>query len=61
MVSVSHNDQSQQYHQQLTLDLGYSDLGSFGGEIKTPHLDELAKTGVRMSDCGYDSNFDADV
>lgn len=23
-------------------DMGYSDLGCFGGEIKTPHLDQLA-------------------
>ncbi|MEM7282366.1 MAG: arylsulfatase [Pseudomonadota bacterium] len=29
-------------------DLGYSDLGSFGGEIETPNLDELANNGVRM-------------
>lgn len=26
-------------------DLGYSDIGAFGGEIKTPHLDELVKSG----------------
>lgn len=26
-------------------DLGYSDLGAFGGEIATPHLDDLARTG----------------
>lgn len=26
-------------------DLGYSDLGAFGGEIATPHLDALARTG----------------
>ena len=24
-------------------DLGYSDLGCFGGEIKTPRLDQLAE------------------
>ncbi|MDE2371195.1 MAG: arylsulfatase [Burkholderiales bacterium] len=30
-------------------DLGYSDLGAFGGEISTPHLDKLAKAGVRMT------------
>lgn len=24
-------------------DLGYSDLGAFGGEIDTPNLDELSK------------------
>ena len=27
-------------------DLGYSDLGCFGGEINTPHLDALAMGGV---------------
>jgi arylsulfatase len=26
-------------------DLGYSDIGAFGGEIHTPNLDQLAKTG----------------
>ena len=30
-------------------DLGYSDLGCFGGEINTPHLDALAKGGVRLT------------
>ena len=30
-------------------DLGFADLGSFGGEIKTPNLDSLAKEGVRFS------------
>ncbi|EQB01957.1 hypothetical protein L288_17195 [Sphingobium quisquiliarum P25] len=31
-------------------DLGYSDLGAFGGEIDTPHLDALARAGVRLTD-----------
>jgi arylsulfatase len=31
-------------------DLGYSDLGSYGGEIKTPVLDRLAQQGVRFTD-----------
>lgn len=31
-------------------DLGYSDLGSFGGEIRTPNLDSLAMRGVRFTD-----------
>ncbi|WP_322015584.1 arylsulfatase [Paraburkholderia sp. J12] len=31
-------------------DLGFSDLGAFGGEIATPHLDALAHTGVRFTD-----------
>ena len=30
-------------------DLGFSDLGCFGGEIDTPHLDALAKNGVRLT------------
>jgi len=30
-------------------DLGYSDLGCFGGEIETPNLDRLAGNGVRFS------------
>lgn len=31
-------------------DLGFSDLGSFGGEIKTPNLDRLAVEGIRFTD-----------
>jgi len=30
-------------------DLGYSDIGSFGGEIATPTLDRLANEGLRLS------------
>lgn len=30
-------------------DLGFSDLGCYGSEIKTPHLDQLAKEGLRFS------------
>ncbi len=30
-------------------DLGYSDLGCFGGEIHTPNLDALAREGIRFS------------
>jgi arylsulfatase len=30
-------------------DLGYSDLGAFGGEIKTPNLDSLAMGGLRFT------------
>ena len=30
-------------------DLGYSDVGSFGGEIATPTLDQLAEEGLRLS------------
>ena len=30
-------------------DLGFSDLGCYGGEIETPHLDRLASGGVRLT------------
>ena len=31
-------------------DLGFSDMGCFGGEIKTPNLDALAQAGVRCTE-----------
>ena len=30
-------------------DLGYSDLGCYGGEIQTPNLDALARKGIRFT------------
>lgn len=30
-------------------DMGYSDLGCYGGEIETPNLDALAKNGIRFT------------
>src|SRR5690625_2295821 len=33
----------------LTDDMGFSDIGCFGGEIETPHIDRLADTGVAMT------------
>ena len=33
----------------LADDMGYSDIGCFGSEIRTPHLDRLAAEGVRLS------------
>lgn len=33
----------------LADDLGYSDLGCYGGEIATPHLDRLAREGARLT------------
>jgi arylsulfatase len=33
----------------LVDDLGYSDLGCFGSEIATPHIDSLAQGGVRFT------------
>jgi arylsulfatase len=35
----------------LADDLGYSDLGCYGGEIATPNLDALAAGGVRFPQC----------
>lgn len=32
-------------------DLGYSDLGCYGGEIETPQLDRLAANGLKFSQC----------
>lgn len=34
----------------LADDLGYADLGVFGSEIPTPHLDELARNGMLLTD-----------
>jgi len=30
-------------------DMGYTDLGSFGGEINTPNIDQIASQGIRFS------------
>ena len=32
-------------------DLGYSDIGCFGGEIATPNIDALAQQGIRLTQC----------
>jgi arylsulfatase len=39
----------------LADDLGWSDLGCYGGEIRTPHLDRLAAGGLRFTQC-YNSS-----
>jgi len=31
-------------------DMGYSDVGAFGGEIRTPHIDGLARSGVLFTE-----------
>ena len=33
----------------LNDDMGYSDLGCYGGEIETPNLDRLARNGLRFT------------
>ena len=30
-------------------DMGFSDIGCYGGEVRTPHIDSLAANGVRFS------------
>jgi arylsulfatase len=30
-------------------DMGYSDITCFGGEVQTPHIDALAKSGIRAT------------
>ena len=35
----------------LMQDLGYSDVGCFGGEIKTPNIDRIAREGALFTDC----------
>jgi len=34
----------------LADDMGYSDLGCYGGEIHTPNIDSIAKNGIRFTD-----------
>ena len=34
----------------LVDDMGFSDIGCYGGEVETPHLDNLAQGGVRFTD-----------
>ena len=34
----------------LADDLGFSDVGAFGGEIQTPNIDRLAAEGLRLTD-----------
>jgi arylsulfatase A-like enzyme len=36
-------------HHFLADDVGFSDIGCYGGEIKTPNLDRLAANGLRFT------------
>lgn len=49
MTSGTTDQQSPNVIVILADDLGYSDIGCFGGEIATPNLDRLAKNGVRAT------------
>ncbi len=35
----------------LADDMGFSDIGCYGSEINTPHLDQLAREGMRLKQC----------
>ena len=48
-ASRSSNDQPVNFVLILADDLGYSDLGCYGGEIATPNLDALAAGGLRYT------------
>ena len=45
----------------LADDLGFSDVGCYGGEIKTPNIDKLARDGFRMTDCNLLSLFNREL
>jgi len=32
-------------------DMGFSDVGCYGGEVRTPHIDGLARRGIRFTQC----------
>jgi arylsulfatase len=52
-ISVSDAQESKQKKPNFVIiladDMGYSDLGCYGGEINTPNIDELARDGLRFT------------
>ncbi|AKQ47677.1 arylsulfatase [Rufibacter radiotolerans] len=51
-MAVSHQTFSQQRPNIILImadDMGFSDIGSYGGEIPTPNIDQLATKGLRFS------------
>jgi len=64
LVFISCQNESQQTAQEASKpnviiiyadDLGYGDMGAYGGELATPHMDFLAENGVRFTQ-GYASS-----
>ena len=50
LVSLAHAADKPNIIVILADDMGFSDLGCYGGEISTPNLDALATGGVRFSE-----------
>lgn len=48
-LAATANDQRPNILIMMSDDMGYSDLGCFGGEIHTPNLDQLAANGIRYT------------
>ena len=48
-IQVSYSAQKPNIILILGDDIGYSDIGSYGSEIKTPNLDRLAEEGIRFA------------
>jgi arylsulfatase A-like enzyme len=49
-TSVSRPDKRPNFLVIVADDLGFSDIGAFGGEIDTPNLDRIANAGLRFTD-----------
>ena len=51
LIAITHSDAAEKPNILLILadDLGFSDLGCYGGEIATPNLDRLAANGLRFT------------
>jgi len=49
LAALAHADERPNVVFVLADDMGYSDLGCYGGEIATPHIDRLAAEGLRFT------------